>query len=59
MNSTIHSAVKELKHKILQETDKYTIAIQEGNFIDAKAIKHNITALQLKIDRLMPYKHGA
>lgn len=56
MSNQIQSRVKELKQQIQQETEKYTIAIREGNFTRAKAIKQRINDLQAGMDRLMPYR---
>jgi hypothetical protein len=44
-----------IKEKLQLQSNRYTVAIREGNFADAKAIRNAMNQLQLDMDKLMPY----
>jgi hypothetical protein len=46
---------KRIKEKLQLQGNRYTVAIREGNFADAKAIRNAINQLQLDMDKLRPY----
>jgi hypothetical protein len=54
MNSNKQSE-KRIKEKLQLQGNRYTVAIREGNFADAKAIRNAINQLQLDMDKLRPY----
>lgn len=55
MNHNKHSQARILEHRLQQATDRYAVAIQDENYIDAKAIMHAINQLQIEMDNLLPY----
>jgi hypothetical protein len=56
MSQNIEFQHKVLVQKIRQQMIRYTLAIREGRFADAKMIEESITFLELEIDKLMPFK---
>lgn len=57
MSHNTKSEIRILIEKLKVQTDRYALAVREGNFADAKAITNAINQLQIDMDNLTPYIH--